>query len=49
MTQYRPAPYRPEDLIDRLIIVDAGKIVADGPKEEVLSALKQGQIRTASG
>ncbi|MCH9012124.1 MAG: type I secretion system permease/ATPase [Proteobacteria bacterium] len=36
-------------LIDRLIIVDAGKIVADGPKEEVLSALKQGQIRTANG
>ena len=32
-------------LVERLIIVDSGKIVADGPKDEVLSALKQGQIR----
>ncbi len=32
-------------LVDRLLILDGGKIVADGPKEEVLSALKQGQIR----
>ena len=36
-------------LVERLIIVDDGKIVADGPKEEVLSALKQGQIRAAGG
>jgi len=36
-------------LVDRLIIVDSGRIVADGPKEEVLTALKQGQIRAASG
>jgi ATP-binding cassette subfamily C protein LapB len=34
-------------LVDRLIIVDRGKVVADGPKEEVLTALKQGQIRAA--
>ena len=32
-------------LVDRLVIVDGGKIVADGPKEQVLAALKQGQIR----
>ncbi|MCZ4280662.1 type I secretion system permease/ATPase [Kiloniella laminariae] len=32
-------------LVDRLIIVDSGRIVADGPKAEVLEALKQGQIR----
>ena len=35
-------------LVDRLLILDGGKIVADGPKEEVLSALKQGQIRATS-
>ncbi|HSR71806.1 MAG TPA: type I secretion system permease/ATPase, partial [Kiloniellales bacterium] len=35
-------------LVDRLIIVDNGKIVADGRKEEVLAALKQGQIRAAA-
>jgi len=34
-------------LVDRLIILDNGKVVADGPKEDVLSALKQGQIRAA--
>ena len=33
-------------LVERLIIVDGGKIVADGPKEEVLAALKKGQIRS---
>ena len=36
-------------LVDRLLIVDGGKIVADGPKADVLNALKQGQIRAASG
>ncbi len=36
-------------LVDRLLIVDGGKIVADGPKEDVLNALKQGQIRASSG
>jgi ATP-binding cassette subfamily C protein LapB len=33
------------NLVDRLIIVDAGKVVADGKKEDVLGALKKGQIR----
>jgi ATP-binding cassette subfamily C protein LapB len=35
-------------LVDRLIVIDAGKVVADGPKQAVLDALKQGrlQIRT---
>ncbi len=33
-------------LVDRLIIIDGGKVVADGPKEQVLAALKQGQIRS---
>lgn len=31
-------------LVDRLIIVDNGRIIADGPKESVMSALKKGQI-----
>jgi ATP-binding cassette subfamily C protein LapB len=34
-------------LVDRLIIFDGGRIVADGPREEVLSALRQGQVRAA--
>ncbi|WP_417454372.1 type I secretion system permease/ATPase [Kiloniella sp.] len=36
-------------LVDRLVIVDSGRIVADGPKAEVLEALKQGQIRASAG
>jgi ATP-binding cassette subfamily C protein LapB len=36
-------------LVDRLIIMDNGKIVADGKKEEVLEALKQGRIRAGAG
>ncbi len=35
-------------LVDRIIILDAGRIVADGPKEQILTALKQGQIKVAS-
>ncbi|WP_281242295.1 type I secretion system permease/ATPase [Halopseudomonas yangmingensis] len=31
-------------LVERLIIIDGGRIVADGPKEKVLDALKKGQI-----
>jgi ATP-binding cassette subfamily C protein LapB len=32
-------------LVDRIIVMDAGKIVADGPKEKVMDALKRGLIR----
>jgi len=32
-------------LVDRLIVLDGSKIVADGSKESVLTALKQGQIK----
>ena len=32
-------------LVDRLIVLDAGKVVADGPKDQVLKALAAGQIR----
>jgi ATP-binding cassette subfamily C protein LapB len=35
-------------LVDRLLIIDNGKIVADGPKDEVLKALRQGQIRASA-
>ncbi|MBR9884669.1 type I secretion system permease/ATPase [Marinobacterium lacunae] len=31
-------------LVDRLIVVDQGQIVADGPKDTVLEALKQGRL-----
>ena len=32
------------ELVDRIVVLDNGKIVADGPRETVLSALKKGQI-----
>lgn len=32
-------------VVDRVIIMDNGKIVADGPKDQVLAALSQGDIR----
>jgi ATP-binding cassette subfamily C protein LapB len=35
------------DLVDRLIVMDAGKVVADGPKEQVMELLKQGKLRVA--
>jgi ATP-binding cassette subfamily C protein LapB len=34
-------------LVDRIIVMDAGKIVADGPKANVLEALKSGLIPAA--
>lgn len=36
------------ELVDRIIVLDAGKIVADGPKEQVVKALRQGRIGRAS-
>lgn len=32
------------DLVDRLMVVDNGKIIADGPKEQVITALREGRI-----
>lgn len=32
------------DLVDRLLVVDNGRIVADGPKEQVIEALREGRI-----
>jgi ATP-binding cassette subfamily C protein LapB len=34
-------------LVDRLIVVDGGKIVADGPKATVLDALMKGRVKAA--
>ena len=36
------------DLVDRIVVMDGGKIVADGPKEQVITALKQGRIGKAA-
>ncbi|KJK14095.1 ABC transporter [Burkholderiaceae bacterium 16] len=35
-------------LVDRLIVMDQGRIVADGPKAEVLNALAGGKLHVAS-
>ncbi len=33
------------DLVDRIVVVDNGTIVADGPKKRVFDALKNGQLK----
>lgn len=33
------------ELVDRLVIVDGGRVVMDGPKDQVLTALRAGDIR----
>ena len=35
------------DLVDRVIVMDGGRIVADGPKDQVITALRQGRIGKA--
>jgi ATP-binding cassette subfamily C protein LapB len=35
------------DIVGRIIVVDAGRIVADGPKEQVIEALRSGKISKA--
>jgi ATP-binding cassette subfamily C protein LapB len=34
-------------LVDRLIVMDGGRVVAAGPKADVLQALSQGRVRKA--
>jgi ATP-binding cassette subfamily C protein LapB len=34
-------------LVDRLIVVDGGRVVADGPKEQVLADLNKGRVKAA--
>ena len=36
------------DIVDRVIVMERGSIIADGPKTQVLSDLKQGKVRAAS-
>lgn len=36
-------------LVDRLIVIESGQVIADGPKETVLEALKQGKLRGIKG
>ena len=36
------------DLVERIIVIDGGKIVADGPKAQVVEALRQGRIGKAA-
>lgn len=35
------------DLVDRMIVIDNGTVVADGPKEVVIEALQQGKVGRA--
>ncbi|MCC4115441.1 type I secretion system permease/ATPase [Aromatoleum toluclasticum] len=35
------------ELVDRIIVIDGGRIVADGPKDQVVDALRQGRVGRA--
>ena len=35
-------------LVDRVIVIDRGRVVADGPKDVVIQALAQGRIKAAA-
>lgn len=41
---HRPAPL---ELVRRLVVLDAGQVVADGPRDVVLKAVQDGQVRRA--
>ncbi len=34
-------------LVDRIIVIDAGRVMADGPRDKVVEALRKGQIGRA--
>ncbi|MFB5139756.1 type I secretion system permease/ATPase [Vibrio diabolicus] len=36
------------DIVDRVIVMERGSIIADGPKAQVLNDLKQGKVRAVS-
>jgi ATP-binding cassette subfamily C protein LapB len=36
-------------LVDRIIVLDQSRVVADGPREQILTALKKGQIKVSEG
>jgi ATP-binding cassette subfamily C protein LapB len=35
------------NVVDRVIVLDNGKVVADGPKDQVLASLMQGEVKKA--
>ena len=35
------------ELVDRIIVIDGGRVVADGPKAQVIEALRQGKVGRA--
>lgn len=35
------------ELVDRIIVIDGGRVVADGPKDQVVDALRQGRVGRA--
>jgi len=35
------------ELVDRIVVMDAGKVVADGPRDSVVAALRDGRIGKA--
>lgn len=35
------------NLVERIIVLDKGRVIADGPKEQVMEALRQGQVGRA--
>lgn len=37
------------DAVNRLIVMDQGGIVADGPRDQVLTMLKDGRVRAREG
>lgn len=43
---HKPALLR---LVTRLVVMDGGRIVADGPRDEVLAALQGGQVKVKQG
>lgn len=36
-------------LVDRILVMDQGRLVADGPREQIMTALKSGHIRVSKG
>jgi ATP-binding cassette subfamily C protein LapB len=36
-------------LVDRIIVMDQGHLVADGPRDQILTALKKGHIKVSKG